>query len=400
MTSGSAQDREQLAIGAARRFGDVVRETPELKIDPSLLKLRAALLKEPHEFFKRLRDRLQAEPATTSESLTRLADASFALAYLTNEIGDKEDAMRAYQESLAIRQRLARDFPANTEFQRALAAVHTNIAGVEAQTGQVAKGLESLSRSRAILSRLVQENPSDFGLEHDLARSHNAIGALEKDLGRLSDAEKSYELARDILDRLAREHPDDAGTAAALAGSYYNMGLLQMDAGRPADALRSYKQACVLRERLARQSPADTELQNDLAASYLSMAILRARAAGRQRPWPRMSMSARSGRGSRPRTRRLRNIRAISRSVTTGSASSSWTRAVRRRPWQRIEHARAIFERLARDNPSVTQFRRYLAGSELNIGRVQTMTNRPADALESYEKSRRIRRASRVRTRR
>ena len=58
---GRAEEREQMAIDAVKRFGDVVRETPELKNNPALAPLRARLLKEPQAFFKRLRDRLQAD---------------------------------------------------------------------------------------------------------------------------------------------------------------------------------------------------------------------------------------------------------------------------------------------------------------------------------------------------
>ena len=54
------------------------------------------------------------------------------------------------------------------------------------------------------------------------------------------------------------------------------------------------------------------------------------------------------------------------------------------------EQARAIFERLAHDNPSVTNFQRYLAGSHLNIGLLQSQTRRPAEALASFEKARAI----------
>jgi len=84
-----AQDREQMAIDAVRRYGDVVRETPELKNNPSLGKLRGKLLKEPQAFFKKLRDRLRADRETTPDSLHRLAEASFDLGQLTDEIGDK-----------------------------------------------------------------------------------------------------------------------------------------------------------------------------------------------------------------------------------------------------------------------------------------------------------------------
>ena len=101
-----AEDRETLAIDAVKRFGDVVRVTRELKDEPSLAGLRATLLKEPQTFFKRLRERLQADRETTPGSLARLAAASFELGHFTNEIGDKQDALRAFEESLAICERL------------------------------------------------------------------------------------------------------------------------------------------------------------------------------------------------------------------------------------------------------------------------------------------------------
>ena len=47
-----AEEREQMAIDAVKRFGEVVRETPELKNEPALAELRARLLKEPQAFFK------------------------------------------------------------------------------------------------------------------------------------------------------------------------------------------------------------------------------------------------------------------------------------------------------------------------------------------------------------
>jgi hypothetical protein len=51
----------------------VVRDTRELKDTASLTRLRTTLLKEPRKFFKLLRDQLQADRDTTTDSLARLA---------------------------------------------------------------------------------------------------------------------------------------------------------------------------------------------------------------------------------------------------------------------------------------------------------------------------------------
>ena len=98
-----------MAINAVKRFRDAIIENPELKNNPSLRPLRKALLKEPLEFFRRLRDELQADNDTRPESLKNLAKAAFDLGVLSAEIGSKEDALRAYQESLGIYERLARE---------------------------------------------------------------------------------------------------------------------------------------------------------------------------------------------------------------------------------------------------------------------------------------------------
>ncbi|WP_446916987.1 hypothetical protein, partial [Klebsiella pneumoniae] len=85
------------------------------------------LLKEPLTFFKALRDRLQADGDMRPESLDRLAEASFNLGMLSDEIGDRQDALIAYKESLAIRQKLADANPTDTEGQSRLAACQNNV---------------------------------------------------------------------------------------------------------------------------------------------------------------------------------------------------------------------------------------------------------------------------------
>jgi tetratricopeptide (TPR) repeat protein len=55
------------------------------------------------------------------------------------------------------------------------------------------------------------------------------------------------------------------------------------------------------------------------------------------------------------------------------------------------EAARAIFERLAREGPTVTQFQADLANSHTNIGKLLFETGTPAEALASSEAARAIR---------
>ena len=136
--------REQQAIDAVKRFRDAVAEEPKLKNNAELEELRKRLLKEPLEFFRSLREQLQADHDTRPEALARLAGAAFELGKLTNEIGDKQDALRDYQEARAIRERLARENPAVTEFQSDLAASHNNIGSGAQRDRQAGRGAGGL----------------------------------------------------------------------------------------------------------------------------------------------------------------------------------------------------------------------------------------------------------------
>ena len=128
-----------------KRFGDAVASEKELKNNPALESLRKRLLKEPLAFFKDLRDRLQADRDTRPESLARLAQASLELGKLTGQIGDKQDALIAYRESLPIFQRLADANPADTELQRDLARSYNSIGLVLDEVGKTDEGLRGSS---------------------------------------------------------------------------------------------------------------------------------------------------------------------------------------------------------------------------------------------------------------
>ena len=200
-----AQEREQMAIEAVKRFGDVVGETPELKNNPALAPLRYKLLKEPQAFFKRLRDRLQSDRETTPYSLSRLGEASYDLGKLTEKIGDKADALRACEESLAIRERRVRENPSVTQFQSDLARTHSLIGRLQGDIGRQADAMASLQKARPIRERLARENPSVTQIQSELAASHANIGRLQRQMGRPLEALESHQQARDLRATVTRE---------------------------------------------------------------------------------------------------------------------------------------------------------------------------------------------------
>ena len=386
-----AEEREQMAIDAVKRYGDVVRDTPELKNNPTLAPLRAKLLKEPQAFFKLLRDRLQADRETTPDSLDRLAGATFALGYLTNEIGDKQDALRAHEEALAIRERLARESPSVTQFQSDLAQSHTAIGTLQRETGRPAEAMASHEQARAIREWLARDKPSVTQFQSDLAVSHTFLGTLQAEKGRRAEALASYERGLAIRERLARENPSVTHFQSDLANSLHNIGLLQRVTGRPAKALASLEQACAIYERLARENPSVTQFQSDLALCHHNVGLLQVETS---RPAEALASYAQSLAIKERLTRENPSVTEFQSGLASSLDNIGRLQSMMGRPEEaRVSYERslAIWERLARENPSVIEFQSELADSHNNVGGMQRETGQPTEAMASFERGLAIR---------
>ena len=201
---GRAEAREEQAIDAVKKFRDAVANNPELKNNPALDSLRKTLLKEPLAFFRRLKDQLQDARETTPESLERLASAAFDLGELTAEIGDKQDALQAFAEAVAIRERLAKEDPSDTRLQVRLAESHNSKGHLERETGGFPEALASYERARVIRERLAQQDPRSTEFRRSLAASYNNIAILQNGYAPTGRG-----------DGLARAGPRDPGAAGA-----------------------------------------------------------------------------------------------------------------------------------------------------------------------------------------
>ena len=334
----SASRRRSMPV---KRFADVVRETPELKNSPALAPLRAKLLKEPQAFFKKLRDRLQADKATTPESRSRLASASFDLGKLTVEIGDKQDALRSFEQSLAIFERLC-DNPSVTQFRIDLAKTHYYIGNTLGETGRTSGALISHEQALTIYEQLVRENPTVAEFRNGLARSHFCIGILHQESGRIADALLANEQARTIIEQLVFENPTDSGFRSNLAHNYFAAGNLQYSAGQVVQALASFNQARTRLEQVQRENPAVSDFALGLARTLQQIGITQLR---------------------------------------LGRAEEALASQAQ---------ARTILERLADENPAFTRFKFHLANVLIDFGNAQRVMGRTDEALASFEQGRTI----------
>ena len=334
-----AEAREGLALAAVKKFRDAVTANAQLKNQPGLDPLRRALLKEPLEFFRTLRDQLQADRDTSPDALVKLATAGFDLAETTLQFGNIPDALRAHCEALAIREQLDRDYPTVAEYQAELAGSHNALGMMRTNMGHPAEALKSYRRALAIMNRVTRDSHSVSEYQRDLARVHNNIGELLGNMGQSAEALQSYRSAVAIFVRLVGDQPAVTQYQAALAWGYNNIGALLCDAGQPVEAREPHAKALEIRERLVRDYPAIDEYQQDLAVSHYNIGKM-------------LDMT-----GHQP------------------EALKSYRRSLE------------IRERLARDNPFATLCQSELAACITNIGDLLKRAGNAAEALESHLRS-------------
>jgi serine/threonine-protein kinase len=380
-----AEDRETKAIEAVKRFGDTIANEPLLKNTPALEELRKKLLKEPLAFFRDLRERLQADRDASPKSLRRLAAASFGLASLTDEIGNKEVASAAYQEVLAIWGKLADANPAATELQRGLAATHNRIALMLGQTGKPAEALKAQRLALAIWQKLSDANPSVTEFQRDLATNHNNIGNLLARTGKRAEAMKAHQSALTIRQRLADDNPTVAGFQSDLAQSHINIGNLLGETGKPAEGLKTLQSALAILRKLAEANPRVTEFQRDLATSHNNIGRLLL-----QTGKPAEALKAHES--ALATSQKLADANPSVTAFESGLAHSHDSIGVALKhtgkPAEALkayQSALAIRQKLADANPTDTEFQSDLAGSHNNIGALLAETGNPTEALNAFQ---------------
>ena len=94
--------------------------------------------------------------------------------------GNLADALKAYRDSLAIADRLAKADPGNAGWQRDLSVSYANLANAYRTAGQLPQAREQLTAGRAIIARLTETYPDWSQWKKDLAWFDGQIAALSK----------------------------------------------------------------------------------------------------------------------------------------------------------------------------------------------------------------------------
>jgi tetratricopeptide (TPR) repeat protein len=146
-------------------------------------------------------------------SYERVADEQYAL-------GRHDEAGRSYQSAFEIRYRLAGNAD-NPELQFDLSVSYDRLARIAADREEAIK---LYSESLAMRQALLKLNARNLDWQGATAASYDDIGNCYLGLGQNDKAIENYRRGLDIREHLATQNPDIARWQAFLAVSLYNLG--------------------------------------------------------------------------------------------------------------------------------------------------------------------------------
>jgi tetratricopeptide (TPR) repeat protein len=324
--------RFAMAQKAIDTFHTTVSEDGLLKKE-EFKELRTTLLKKAAGFYAELEKLLAGKTDVKSRRL--LATGYYQLGRLTEDIGDKTEALAVHRKALALRRELAAAPGADVEARLDVALSLQVVAGLLRQTGDRAGALAAFEELRDLAAALTTDAPTDY-----LAAAYNGIGLVLSETGKLAEALKAYAQARDLVQKLVDANPAGTRFQSDLAWSHSNIGTLLAQTGELVEALKAYEKARDLREKLVDANPAVTEFQSALAGSHYRIGEV------------------------------LQQTGELVKALKA------------------YEKARDAYQELRDANPAVTEFQSDLARSHHGIGNLLLQTGKPAEALRAYEQAR------------
>jgi tetratricopeptide (TPR) repeat protein len=207
--------REQLLNGSA----DPARACRDLGLSVGRL-ARALQLTgrtaDAADAFERAVGLLDGPPAG-AEYENRLGEALAHLADLRGGEGRREQALRLLEQSAGHRRAALAMRPRDPALRRALADVLTNRGAVQSRLGNHGGAERSYREALAVRGRLADDFPMTPSYRAGLARTHAALADSHHSAGDHPAAITSYRAAADLWGQLAREHPASPGHARDLA---------------------------------------------------------------------------------------------------------------------------------------------------------------------------------------
>jgi tetratricopeptide (TPR) repeat protein len=194
-----------------------------------------------------------------------IATAEIKIGDILKAQGDLVQALKSYQDGLAVANRVANADPKNTEWQQNLTLIYLKVGEVFMAQGNFAEALKSYQDGLAVADLLAKSDPENVGWQRTLSVAYNRVGDALAAEGNLTEASQILEESLAIRERLAKTDSSDTDSQRDLAISQGNVAAVLAEQGDTSRALDLFQRARGIIAGLVQQSPHNAQLSKDLA---------------------------------------------------------------------------------------------------------------------------------------
>jgi eukaryotic-like serine/threonine-protein kinase len=239
---------------------------------PGLQPLRKELLTTALRYYADFVSQNRDDPVLQAD----LAAATFRVGDITDQIGSKDEALKAFQTASGMYESLvqATTAPANRSYRAAQGRCLVRMAMIEAIQGMAARSLRTFERAIEILGQLNRENGKDPQIRSDLALANHYLALQLSFQGHPEESRRHIHAAIDLRSSLAEEFPNELSYRFDLALSLNNLAQSLSFSGQPDAAFESVRRANTIQRALVKDYPDDPQLRHTLALSTRGMATI------------------------------------------------------------------------------------------------------------------------------
>ena len=152
----------------------------------------------------------------------------------------------------------------NASRQHQRASMLNNLGDVLVTQGELQEALDAYQQSLAIAKRLAELDKSNADWQRDLSLSYNKVGEVLEAQGKLPEALDAYQQGLDFRRRLAEQDKSNVTWQRDLSVSYDNVGDALAAEGKLQEAANAYQQSLAIAKRLVEQDKSNATWQRDL----------------------------------------------------------------------------------------------------------------------------------------
>jgi tetratricopeptide (TPR) repeat protein/tRNA A-37 threonylcarbamoyl transferase component Bud32 len=267
--------RERTAAIAARDDADRRRQQAESLIGFMVGDLRTRLtavgrLDLLDEVGKKSLEYFDAVPGSTltGEELFRRSQTLHQLGQVRQARADVAAALTAYEESLALAQRVADSDPQNATWQLGLGTSHFYVGDLKRRKGDLDGALMHFQAYQDIARKLVERDPSNVEWKLELSYGYSNVAAILSGQRKFAAAREQLELTREIHSEIIRIKPGDAAIQTSRANNLNRLGVLLQRIGEPGEAVTSFQRELEIHRQLVASDPRNTQFRRRIPATY------------------------------------------------------------------------------------------------------------------------------------